>query len=226
MRLIPSWATLTRASDSSTFACAAWSCSPSVSTFWLAVLRSFSSWAAFARMSVVGWPVAYPGNKRVSARPKVSTSRIRVGRNVIQRSPWLYPPCSRDRALFSRPGRKQRSRTPPITQDVRDRGTLDRCQNPMPAPRERAGQRGFAELRPKLVRRGSGGPARRGGRVAGAGDLGHGPCHRLADLTRDALPVARVPSFGRGDECRVLAQVHERGQMLEAEALDERAVRV
>src|SRR6266480_2113983 len=226
MRLIPSCATLTRASASSTFACAAWSCSPSVSTFWLAAFRSFSSWAAFARMSVVGWAGAYPGSKSVRDRPKVSAARTRVGRNVIRRSPWLFPPCSRDRALLFETGRKT---TNPYATDHSGRAGSGHPR-PMPkadaTPREWAGQKEFAEIRPKLVRRESGRPARRGGRVAGPGDLGHGPRHRLADLARDALPFARVPSFGRGDERRVLAQVHERRQTFEAETLDERAVRV
>ncbi len=48
----------------------------------------------------------------------------------------------------------------------------------------------------------------------------------FATARGDGLPLRRVPTFGRRADGRVLAEEDERGQVLEAERLHQRAIRV
>src|SRR5436190_9173197 len=68
------------------------------------------------------------------------------------------------------------------------------------------------------------GPTGGRGRVAGAGDLRVAPGHGGGDLLGHPLPLVGVPALRRRHESCVLAEVHERGEMRQPEALHERAV--
>ena len=92
-----------------------------------------------------------------------------------------------------------------------------------PAPRRRIGATGRAD--PVALRKRSASPGRAEDRCVPV-TTGEVQCWCLGHVIGHFLPLGRAPALRRGHERRVLTQVDERRQPLEAEALDERVVGV
>src|SRR5918995_3574039 len=77
-------------------------------------------------MSLEGWPAAYPGNKSVSAAPKVRTVTIRISRRCIEKISLAVPPSAENRRCVRLANNDPYA---PLSDqgDVRAGGTLDGC---------------------------------------------------------------------------------------------------